>query len=113
MYYDRDGNRVSHNEWSKLFTDEQYRRVGSTTVHGRWWVSTVWLGLDHSPMSQLPMTFETCIFDHPTSFSEDEVTSGGVAESWVARRYPTWNAAKRGHRAIVKQLREGVMPSDI
>lgn len=94
-YADQDGNEITQQEWQRLFEDMAYRRVGSTTVHNRWWVSTVWLGLNHAAIG-LPLYFETMVFDLDNE-----------PEAETAARYPTRVMAKRGHSRIVNQIREG------
>lgn len=110
-FYDRRGEEIDQVEWTGLIGDMDYKRVGSTLVHNRFRVSTVWLGLDHSHgFSVLPLIFETCVFD----LHDMIVTSVmSMPTSTVVARYPTFDAAQRGHRRIVKELRKGVMPQDI
>jgi hypothetical protein len=69
----------------------KYRRVRSTRV-GRAEVSTVFLGMDLSPLSLRPQCFETAVIDK----------SGAVR---VAARYYTWDSAVRGHAQIVASER--------
>lgn len=94
MYYSRDGEPMTLEEWSATYpeTQEEFeatKRVAKTTV-GDWEVSTVWLGLDHSFMEGPPLIFETMIF-------------GGEydSECW---RYSTEAQALEGHEAAVKLL---------
>lgn len=74
-YYDRQGNPMTLEQWAKTFEDPNSKRVAETTI-GDWWVSTVWLGLDHGfeslferdddPEPYRPVIFETMIFyRHP------------------------------------------------
>lgn len=64
LYYDRDGKPMSDVlEWGKLFEDFKYKRVKATWLWWGGWVSTVWLGLDHSfGMSGPPLIFESMAF---------------------------------------------------
>jgi hypothetical protein len=47
--------------WVRFFSSD--RHVGNTMV-GEYWVSTVFLGLDHAWRSEIPLLFETMIFSH-------------------------------------------------
>jgi hypothetical protein len=71
MYYDRQGNPLTLDEWVELGRDTldnvDYKRVGATFLqsgdHKRA-VSTIWLGLNHAfGMNGPPLIFETMIFD--------------------------------------------------
>lgn len=57
-------------------------------------VSTVFLGLDHSWSNEKPVLFETMIF--PESESDD----------WeeYQERYCTWEEAKKGHKKAINYL---------
>jgi len=79
--------------WAELLADREYRRVAEDTV-GDAWVSTVWLGLDHSFLGGPPLTFETMIW----SVEGDKILDGPI-------RYATESAAIEGHRYIVAELR--------
>lgn len=66
LYYDKRGRPLPDvMAWSSLFQDRNYQRVGATIIgHGpcKRWVSTVWLGLNHSFYDGPPLIFETMIF---------------------------------------------------
>jgi hypothetical protein len=86
--------------WSKWF-DEADRRVAKTILEGGVFVSTVFLGVDHSwggfgP----PILFETMVFDPGKPELEQ------CLEDYT-RRYTTWEEAEAGHRETVKQLEGG------
>jgi len=100
MYYNRLGVPISLREWSTLMEDLDYRRIGLTTV-GRFTVSTVWLGLDHSLRSfttafgrgdHVPLIFETMVFDD----------SEGDDHDLEMERYATEAAARDGHARMVQ-----------
>ena len=73
-------------EWALAFADTDKRRVARDQI-GAAWVSTVFLGLDHSFGEGPPLLFETLI-------------SGGPCdqEMW---RYSTWAEAVEGHKSAV------------
>ena len=58
--YDRSGAEISEDEWARRWKFE--REVAKDEV-GCYFVSTVWLGLDHSwGVAAPPLIFETMIF---------------------------------------------------
>jgi hypothetical protein len=113
LYYDFDGNPIGVEEWAHLFKlkhtarraavngesspEDDPTRVGSDHV-GDAWVSTVWLGLDHSMglPGCPPLIFETMVF--PTNSPDTES---------YCRRYSTKEQARAGHEAVVAALRSG------
>lgn len=98
--YDKDGNPISMEEWTRLFGDLEYKTIGKSEV-GDYRVSTVWLGLNHSYGDGAMLIFETMIFD-----SDDY---SGLFQM----RYTTQEQAEIGHRLVVEMLREGCHPGDI
>lgn len=62
-YYDRKGNKMSFWEWSGYCSDFEYKIIKQNT-YGDFFVSTVWLGLDHGFLgsTNAPVIFETMIF---------------------------------------------------
>jgi hypothetical protein len=101
-YYGLNGEHITMAEWAVLMEvkrnargidengvsspDDDPTRIGSTKV-GHAWVSTVWLGLDHSFGRGPPLIFETMIFGG----SHDQ-------QMW---RYASREAALEGHNRIV------------
>jgi hypothetical protein len=114
LYFDVNGQPITLERWSEMLGEMHYKRVGSTMVNDkRYWVSTVWLGLDHSHgFSVRPLIFETCVFDHH-DLVENEFLRSPYPQSYVMQRYATADSAKRGHRRIIKKLREGIRPQDM
>jgi hypothetical protein len=69
---------------------------------GNKWVSTVFLGLDHSYCSTAvssPMIFETMVF-------EDDHCEGCF-------RYSTWDEAVDGHRKVCSELQSGLSRDEL
>jgi hypothetical protein len=99
-YYDRDGQRISLRQWCELLNDPDYKLIQQTRINGRWLVSTVWLGLDHSfhfrePV--IPLIFETMIFDQ----------GPGTKHPFLdldMERYSTEAAAREGHNKMVEKF---------
>lgn len=73
--------------------DFDYKVVGRTKLK-KYWVSTVWLGLDHSWDGDKPLIFETMVFPHD-DLSEQEM-----------ERYSTEKEALAGHKRIVDKWRK-------
>lgn len=92
--YDRQGNPLTIEEWGVLHTEEN-KRVAEDTI-GRLWVSTVWLGMDHSFGGGPPLIFETMVF---------VVT--GEGHDLDCRRYATEAEALAGHEEVVTAIRGG------
>ena len=93
-YFDRDGQPITMWQWAALLASDEYRRVAEDVV-ADFWVSTVWLGLDHQLLPELPkLTFETMVFT---------ADDGAIVQGPV--RYSTLGAAFMGHAWIVKELR--------
>ena len=94
-FYDRQGHPLTLEEWAALLDDapnrEALTRVARTAV-GDAWVSTVWLGIDHSfGDGQAPLIFETMVFGGPLD-----------QETW---RYATEEQARAGHEHAVTLAR--------
>lgn len=101
-FYDRQGRPIDLFTWGGLIEDRNYQRVAETTI-GRYWISTVWLGLDHNfwHPGNPPLIFETMIFD------EDRVIVDMFGFAYhdvvdeLTTRYLTEADALLGHDRIV------------
>jgi len=78
-------------KWGKFFEDADARTVARADVSPDVYVSTVFLGIDHSYEGGPPVLFETMVF-------------GGTMEEEMAR-YTTWDDAVAGHDEMVKRVR--------
>jgi hypothetical protein len=67
------------------------RRVQENTVNG-YWISTVFLGLDHQHGDGPPLVFETMAFP--------QCDDGKLREDYC-ERYSTWDEAVAGHNRAV------------
>jgi hypothetical protein len=94
LFYNRDGNPISTQEWATLHKHLAYLRIARTTVSSAadltktFDVSTVWLGLDHSFRNGPPLIFETMVFAEGSS-------------DLACRRYSTEAQAREGHAEMV------------
>ena len=91
-FYDRKGNKISLQEWSKRCENRNYKIVKQEYIPDGKWISTVWLGLDHSFGRPPPMIFETMVFPKKDEWLEIDVA-----------RYTTEAEALAGHKAMVDE----------
>ena len=81
-------------EMGKFFENDDFRRVDQTQV-GDYWVSTVFLCIDHNfSLEGPPILFETMVF-------KDD----GECTDYPTQRYATYAEAHKGHWEIVDQIR--------
>lgn len=91
-------------EWGRWMEESNNRIVKQEHV-GPYWVSTVFLALDHNfNPDSAPLLFETMVFDeeHKVKVFNREVRE----EAGVQERYSNWTQAEEGHARIVQQMRE-------
>ena len=86
MYYNKQGKEIDTKTWANLFEDNDYKIIKQDKLDNGKFVSTVWLGLDHSFESDIKLIFETMVF-HP-----DEID---------VERYSTLEDAVKGHKKMV------------
>lgn len=98
LYYNRDG--TPSDSYAGETSDQ--RRIGDTTV-GKYWVSTVFLSINHQWNENLPpLIFETMVFIGQDMSSEQ-----------YCDRYTTEEQAKAGHDKVVAYITEhGLPPTD-
>lgn len=100
-FYDRQGNPLADlHECGRLHENIGYKRVAKDTI-GDYWVSTVWLGLNHQYDDGPILIFETMIF--PTdSYSEE-----------FCERYTTEEQAIEGHQRAIELAKSWVSPAPV
>jgi len=85
MYYNKKGKPITLEEWGKLHNNPKYKRIRETTLSNGKWVSTVWLGINHSFQENYVLIFETMVFSTKDSledldceryFTEEEAIEG-------------------------------------
>lgn len=90
---DRNGWLKEMEKMEKLYQNPEYKIVKQQRLWNGFFVSTVWLGLDHShdyfSKHPVPIIFETMVF--PAEWSGD------------MDRYATEEQAKAGHEAMVRK----------
>lgn len=89
IYYDRQGNPISYEQWGELYADLGYKRI-ARREEGDILVSTVWLGMDHGFGVGNPLIFETMVF--------------GGDHDGDCERYTTEATALEGHARIVAEV---------
>lgn len=90
-----------HGQIEKDLANLKYKRVAVTDLPNGYWVSTVWLGLDHSFYGGIPLIFETMIFNKKEGYRSkfDD----------LMERYSTEKEAVEGHKRIVKEVRRKLL----
>ena len=80
--------------WAKWF--EKGDRVVQQDTVGRYWISTVFLGLDHRfGQPGPPLLFESMAFG--------DANERGYREDLDQNRYATWDEAVAGHEAMLAE----------
>jgi len=88
-YYDKNGKKISLEEWSKLMSDVKYKFVKKEYI-GPTLLSTVWIGIPHHGKGKYN------IFETMTFHSKDNIQI----------RYDTIDEAIEGHEHVKKILEE-------
>lgn len=90
-HFNRQGQPITLGQWARLWEDKSYQVLVQTWTRSGAWVSTVWLGNDHSfSLTGPPIIFETMVFHDGDDIMQD--------------RYATELAATAGHWATVEQF---------
>ncbi len=99
-YYDREGNPLELMEWAKLCDDDNYNIVKQELV-GKYFVSTVWIGLNMCMFKGIKLIFETMIFPQgKIDFAvEDPIRD-------YQERYSTEEEALAGHEKAVRVVKD-------
>lgn len=101
MYYKLDENKnvvpSSLIEWEEFIENRlptNYKHVGDDMINGKR-VSTVFIGLCHNfdPHSNIPIVFETMVFNKKHGIYQD--------------RYSTWQEAEKGHQKAIQWVKDG------
>ena len=96
MHYDREGNPIQLGTWAMHVEDPSYKFLLDENA-GRYWVSTVWLGMDHSFGDGPPIIFETMAFVR----ASDEIREITGLQDVYQIRYHTEAEAREGHVRVV------------
>jgi hypothetical protein len=101
-YYILKGKKVVSTDlvtWAKWFGEPtKHRVVKQTTLKNGRWVSTVFLGLDHSfGMGKKPILFETMVFPDRKDLADLDMA-----------KCSTWKEAETQHKEMVKKWQKEV-----
>jgi len=89
-FYLRDGSLADERVWEDKQGDPAYVQIDKATIPSGYWVSTIWVGIDHDPSpAGPPLIFETVVFEESTKKSVDRA------------RYATEAEARAGHQRLV------------
>lgn len=99
-YFDRKGNPMSMLEWAQRTEARIDKRVATDVLPNGYWVSTIWLGLNHQFGDGPPLIFETMVFPCDAN--------GKVADfgDLDCDRYSTEAEALAGHAALVAKWKQ-------
>jgi len=106
LFYGRDGKPMTVAAYGAS-RSEQDVHVADTYI-GEYWVSTVWLGTDHSFGSGPPLIFETMIFVR----TEGDTRVGAEGFDGWMDRYATEAAALAGHDQACAMVRADLASRD-
>ncbi len=112
MYYNRDGTRFQGDtlEWARNF-EKGNRVVRQTHLWNGYYVSTIFLGMDHSFGVGPPVIFETMIFFQPGDWNILAYIkkllrrSVDKFEDLDMQRYSSEEGAAVGHELMVRKWR--------
>lgn len=90
-------------EWGMFFETMKNRRVGWKVCMDGTTISTVFLGIDHGWSNELPVLFETMVFQYPPELASN-FTDETLCDIEV-QRYEIWEQAEKGHREMVEKYR--------
>lgn len=92
-FYDKEGRPITMRQWGILHNCMKYLRIAETTI-GPYWISTVWIGVNHGIFGPPPLIFETMVFNRDSGESDLD-----------CRRYSTLDQALDGHARMVEEVR--------
>lgn len=101
-FYDRQTNPITEKEWARLrYISSNKRNHEYITVKqeriDQYFVSTVWLGMNHAYGDSPPLIFETMIFDDDSKEMSSDV---------YMERYTTEAEAVAGHVTAVEWAKQ-------
>lgn len=98
-YYDRQGKEIDLMDWGMKCEDMSYKVIKQENFD-RWFISTVWIGMNMSLFRKLPpLIFETMIFLNDTTEKEND-----PLEHFM-ERYFTEAESLKGHEEAVSICR--------
>jgi hypothetical protein len=103
-WFDKEGKPINEIEVNRLLKDSNYKIIKQEWVTNDIWVSTVWLGLNHSYIPGKLLIFETMAFKKV----KPKKIIGMVLdkEDIDCERYATEEEAKAGHIKMVNKYKK-------
>lgn len=99
LWFDRRGNPLNdYGKIEELLSDPDYKILAKTKLPSGSIVSTVWLGLTHGTVSLTTQAAKAHLIFETMVFKEDS------HEDVYCQRYPTEEAAFKGHLEVVKEF---------
>lgn len=104
-FWDKQGNPLTPAEADRLLGNFDYKVVAQTEV-GPYFVSTVWLGVDHNWWGRGPkILFETAVFLAEAFYADRSDPDRAPMLEFDMRRYATEEEAQQGHDETVTLIR--------
>lgn len=95
-YYDRNGNKLTAEQWVILYDQMEYRRIRCSDVGG-YRVSTLWMGIDYKFIEAgAPVIFCTTLLVQPTNNTPHWTRMEAYTTHYTTEQY-----AREGHEAIL------------
>jgi hypothetical protein len=89
------------------------RHVGKTYI-GEYYISTVFLGIDHGWTTDVPILFETMVFGPAVEIMRLNGTLMSTRESLDYQpRYSTYDEAEAGHQQMCEEIKRLLVQSEI
>lgn len=103
-YYKLEGREtvpISFEDLDKNYADvfNKDNRIVKQEFVGDFWVSTVFLVIDHAHNGGKPLLFETMVFDN-CNIVWDSFIKGYHTEDVTQERYHTYDEAEKGHETL-------------
>lgn len=99
-FYDRKGVLITFDKWSKLMNCFFYKVLKQDDLKN-YFISTVWLGLEHGFKDNKPIIFETVVF-------KNEKQTGIDYLNLYQERYTTEEEAIKGHEEAINKVLDDV-----
>jgi hypothetical protein len=91
MYYNKEGEKITVEEFGKLLREEDYKFIKQEELKDGKFLSTVWLGHGFEKKGK-SLIFETMLFSKKGDWSDID-----------CKRYSTLEEAKKGHEEMKKK----------
>jgi hypothetical protein len=62
LHFDRDGDPLTTGEWAVLISARSYKFIAAQVLPNRYWIATIWTGIDDGDGDDPPIVLETSVF---------------------------------------------------